>query len=380
MPEGYIRKRGNKWYYSFELSTVNGKRKRIERAAGPNKKDAEKALRKALYELDTTGVFHDPSDISVADFMDQWIERYGINLSYNTRKTYRKNIEQHIKPALGAYKLKNLQPDTLQDFINKKKLDGYKKSTVAQIFAVLSIALSQAVQPLQYIKTDPTQYVKLPKFDIVVKEDIDQKAKTLEHDEIIALQEKFKDTYYYIPIMLGYLAGMRIGECLALEWSRVDFKNDVIKIRETLLDTKAAEKRRTGPPKSKTSIRDIPFGPTLRQMLKSHKLKQTEFQLKYGQFYKKSERVCTKPNGDQVTQNDIRYLAALCKKELGIHFNFHLLRHTHATMLLENGADLLDVSKRLGHKNLSTTTDIYAHVRPKMQSKTVSILEQIAAQ
>jgi integrase len=58
-----------------------------------------------------------------------------------------------------------------------------------------------------------------------------------------------------------------------------------------------------------------------------------------------------------------------------IQFNFHALRHTHATMLIENGADMKDVSRRLGHANLATTSDTYTHVTRKMQAKTVAILE-----
>ena len=380
MSFGHIRKRGKKWYYSFELSTVDGKRKRVERVAGTTKKDAEKALHKALYEMDLNGVFRTSSEISFADFLDRWIKQYSINLAYNTQKTYMKIIENHLKPSLGAYKLKYLQPEVLQDFINSKKINGYKKSTVSQIFAVLSIALAYAVQPLQYIKEDPTRYIKLPKFDIEIKEDIQRKMKTLTDTELIAIQNNFKNSIFYIPIMIAYLSGVRVGECLALEWTRIDFEANVLKIRETLLDTKSGESRRNGPPKSKASVRDIPFGPTLRAILKEEKMNQVKNKLKYGKFYIKSDQVCVKENGEPLSHNDIRYLSILCKKKLGITFNFHMLRHTHATMLLENGADMLDISKRLGHKNLATTTDIYAHVRKKMQDRTVSILEQIVNQ
>lgn len=65
--------------------------------------------------------------------------------------------------------------------------------------------------------------------------------------------------------------------------------------------------------------------------------------------------------------------------ELGIPFNFHALRHTHATMLLEGGANIKDIQKRLGHSRLSTTMDTYSHVTEKIQSETVDILEKIIA-
>ena len=378
MALGSIRKRGKKWYYSFELATVDGKRKRIERVAGTTKKSAEKALQRALYEMDTTGLFRDASEISFADFLDLWLEQYGINLSFNTKKTYKKNIETHLKPGLGSFKLKHLQPELLQNFINKKKLEGYKKSTVSQIMAVLSMALAYAVHPLQYIKEDPMRYIKMPKYDILIQENIHHKVKTLSGEEIGKIQKEFKDTIYYLPIMIAYLTGIRAGECLALEWSRIDWENNCLKVRETLLDTRKNESRRTGPPKSKASLRDIPFGPTLQHLLKESKLLQAKNQLKYGEFYVKSNNVCIKKNGCPLNHNDLRYLAELCQKKLQINFNFHMLRHTHATLLLESGADMLAISKRLGHKNLATTADIYAHVRDKLQDKTVAMLEQVA--
>ena len=65
---GHVRKRGNKWYYSFEASSVDGKRKRIERVGGRTKKEAEAALRKALQEYENAGLHFEPSEISVADY------------------------------------------------------------------------------------------------------------------------------------------------------------------------------------------------------------------------------------------------------------------------------------------------------------------------
>ena len=376
MALGSIRKRGKKWYYSFELAPVDGKRKRIERVAGTTKKSAEKALQQALYELDATGLFLDASDISFADYLDLWLEQYGINVAYNTKKTYKKNIEMHLKPALGSYKLRHIQPALLQNFINEKKLHGYKKSTVSQILVVLSLSMSYAVYPLQYIKESPARYIKMPKYDIEIRENIQRKVKTLSDGQMKQIQEIRADTFYYLPVMLAYFSGLRVGECLALEWSRIDLENKVIRVRETLLATGKKAGRHTGTPKSKASVRDITFGATLQQLLKAARLRQTKNQLRYGNFYVRSDIVCVKENGEPLTHNDIRYLAQLCQKRLQLEFSFHMLRHTHATLLLENGADLLDISRRLGHKNLATTADIYAHVREKLTNRTVDILEQ----
>ena len=69
---GHVRKRGDKWSYSFEASTVNGKRKRIERVGGRTKKEAEAALRKALSQYNNAGLHFEPTKISVSDYLDYW--------------------------------------------------------------------------------------------------------------------------------------------------------------------------------------------------------------------------------------------------------------------------------------------------------------------
>ncbi len=73
----------------------------------------------------------------------------------------------------------------------------------------------------------------------------------------------------------------------------------------------------------------------------------------------------------------LRYLSRIVNMELQIEFNFHSLRHTHATMLLEGGANIKDIQDRLGHSSLPTTMNIYFHVTNKMKNDTVNILENI---
>ena len=128
---GSVRKKGNRWYYSFEASSVDGKRKRIERAGGRTKKEAEKALRDAITEYENAGLHFDISEVSVSDYMDYWMRVYvKVNCKYNTIQAYTNIIEKHIKPTLGMYKLKALTPSVLQEFINGKHLSGFSKNYI----------------------------------------------------------------------------------------------------------------------------------------------------------------------------------------------------------------------------------------------------------
>ncbi|MCO1604388.1 tyrosine-type recombinase/integrase [Desulfosporosinus nitroreducens] len=90
--------------------------------------------------------------------------------------------------------------------------------------------------------------------------------------------------------------------------------------------------------------------------------------------------ICTKENGEIVTPDTFKYASRVIHYELGILFNFHSLRHTHATTLIENGASMKDVQKRLGHTRLSTTMDTYTHPTEKMADDTVAIFEKHVCQ
>ena len=164
--EGSIRKRGNKWYYSFDAGYADGKRKRIERVGGRTKKEAETALRLALSEYENAGLYFEPSSISVSDYLDYWFENYvKVNCKYNTQENYGLIIKNHLKPQLGIYRLKSLTPAILQQFVNDKYLTGLSKNHLSNIMAVLSSSLNYAVHPYAFIKNSPMQYVRYPKFE-----------------------------------------------------------------------------------------------------------------------------------------------------------------------------------------------------------------------
>ncbi|KAE9633749.1 tyrosine-type recombinase/integrase [Defluviitalea raffinosedens] len=401
--EGHIRKRGNKWYYSFEAGTVNGKRKRIERVGGRTKKEAEAALRKALQEYENAGLHFEPSEISVADYMDYWLKEYVLlNCKYNTQKNYKNVIENHIKPALGIYKLKSLNPQILQEFINSKYLYGYSKNHLMNMITVLSGSLKYAVHPCKFIKENPMQYVKYPKYEHS-KAEIDHKIITKEEFEKII--ERFPlGSSFYIPIMIGYHTGCRIGEVMGLTWKDIDLKERTIHVNKIIY--KRNQNWYFGPTKTQSSVRSISIGQTLIDALKKHKKLQMENRIKYGQYYTQQyeveevegndklrriyslpvsinpgtmspiDMVCTKENGEIVTPDTFKYASRVINYELGIVFNFHSLRHTHATTLIENRANIKDVQKRLGHTRISTTLDTYTHATEAMSKETVNIFEK----
>lgn len=222
------------------------------------------------------------------------------------------------------------------------------------------------------------QYVKLPK---------DNKHKNSKDDlKIISIQDynKITDRFsmgsnFYVALQIAFHTGMRGGEVTALQWNDIDLDNKIIQVQHTLIN-KGKGIFELGTPKTKSSNRTIVVGDTLINILKKHNLFQKENKLKYGEYYINSNFVCTKENGELITTDSLKYLSRVINYELGITFNFQSLRHTHATMLLEAGADIKDIQERLGHSKLATTMDTYSHVTNKMKNDTVNILENIIIQ
>ena len=163
-------------------------------------------------------------------------------------------------------------------------------------------------------------------------------------------------------------------------------------------------------PKTPSSSRTIKFGETLYQALKQERTEQMKNELKYGEYYtihviKKEldekgnemqrivpvqkclqsalprvKLVCIAEDGEYTSTDTFKYCARIIHKELLLAFDYHSLRHTHATILIESGADVKDVQTRLGHANIQTTLQTYVHDTEAMANRSVDIFEQAIEQ
>lgn len=405
---GGVRKRGSTWSYYFDLGKVDGKRKKKEKGGFRTKKEAEAALAKAINELNTTGQIFEPSNITVADYFDYWYDNYcTINLKLGTLRQYRMTIDNHIKPSLGQYKLKALQPAVLQQYVNDLKKQGYSQSTVAQIRDTISSGLTYAVQPMQYIQFNPCQQIKLPKF-----EKQESKRYIITPANFQRIIEAFPSaTPYYLPLMIGYYTGLRVNECCALTWDDIDLDNRMLTVKKTLLKLKRQNPDDSiwhfNEPKSATSRRTVLFGETLYKALAAAKEQKQKNRQEYeGDYiecyyrelkfsngytdiqlvsYKASEEcklptadmVCVRADGSYISSDSIQdTVQKRINTKLQIPFNFHSLRHSHATYLIENGASVKDVQERLGHANTAITMNIYVHNTDSKRKETVDIFER----
>jgi integrase len=415
---GGTRKRGSSWYYYFDIGTVNGKRKKKEKGGFHTKKEAEAALAAAIHEYNSAGQVFEPSEITVSDYLDEWYELFcKMNLKYSTQVCYLRIIEGHLKPRFGMYKLKALKPSILQEYANSLKLRGYSRSHIVGILTVFQSALHYAMEPLHYINQNPMKSVKFPKVERRPRERI-----------ILSLQDwnriirRFEGTRYYIPLMIGFYTGLRISETFALTWDDIDLDKRTLTVDKQVVKRNfgaqvrravAHEPRRQHSswyfttPKTLSSRRTVSFGETLYRALVQEQQRQIKNEEMYGDDYtiyvlKKEQDekgndmfrllpvpnyqqhgevrvslVCVAKNGEYTSTDSFKFCSRVIHRELGLAFDYHSLRHTHATLLIESGANVKNVQARLGHSNIQTTLQTYVHNTDKMAEQSVELFEQI---
>ena len=362
-------------YTNGEDINDDGSRKKVEKVGGDTRPEAEAALRKVLSVIDETGQYFLGTDTRVKQYLDFWMEEYvKLNLKYNTYENYRFTIKNHINGYLGKKKLTDLSPALLQNFINAEFKKGYSKKTMTITHSVLKNALNMAVYPWGLIKQNPMLYVKIPKYEARPTTKKDLKIISLEDfDHMLEITPEGHP--FYIPLNIGFYTGMRVGEVCGLTWDDVDFSNGTITVEKQMVKNDGAWVY--GTPKTSSSNRTIFIGQTLLAILKKHKKQQLENRMKYGKLYIDSNAVCTKEDGELVTPSVVKWNTRRISNALSLSFNFHSLRHTHATLLLENGAKMKEISERLGHSRISITMDTYSHVTDKMRNETVDIMENL---
>lgn len=367
----YVRKINNRWYYTIEDKDAQGNRKRHERFGGYTRAEAEKSYRQAMAEKDRTGKHFEPSDMSFDDFLREWLDKYVQNyLKPATMDAYSAAIRNHISPAFGTQKLRDLTTAAFQDWLIELT-SKYTKSTLKVIMSCLRSALRWAVANRRYLLINPMDNVMLPPCRTLPKS-----PNIFTPEAIQVIFKKFPQGHpIHMPCVLSYYTGMRLGECLALEWCNIDMTARTIRVVGTAYDHAGPTKILT--PKTASSVRVITFGSKLQAELKAQLLWQNTNRFHYGALYKEGTEhhfVCTMPDGRQMTSNNTKYFNMWCKEDFP-GTSFHSFRHTHATMLLEHGFKMDYVSKRLGHSSIYTTANIYDTITDKREKDAVDAME-----
>ena len=364
-----VLRKGKEYTYWEARITVGrdpGTGKQIQKSfSGKTQKEVREKMQAAAVAVNT-GTYTEPQKLTVADWLDIWLAEYTASLKPGSVATYAAYIKNHIRPALGAVKLVDLHPHTIQTFINS--LDGVATGTVRMIHKTLHMVLEKAVM-LDYIQKNPASKCVLPKVD-------QKEIKPLSDEEAFAVLQLAKGTEIEHIVSVALFTGFRLSEILGLTWDCIDTKKGTITINKQL----AAQSRRQNgifiSPKNGKS-RTVTPAPSVFAVLKQQRIEQLELSTKAGSAWNNPHNlVFTMEDGSLVDQWRIRYPFKKITTEAGIEgARFHDLRHTYAVNAIRAGDDIKSIQGNLGHASAAFTLDKYGHFTERMKQDSADRME-----
>lgn len=363
----------------------NGKRKYFSKTVScSSKREAEKELAKFITSIEG-GCTYSAKKVTLNEFSNQWLETYvKPNLAPTTHQGYEEKLNKHILPYLGNKRLDKIKPldlDNLYNFLltkqtNRKDKDGNYKTlsptSVHKVHEILSSIFSNALR-WDLVPYNPCTKVVQPKYRSTKMTCYDEEtSKRL----INALLQKAPIKYKCL-VILAILTGFRRGELVGLHWNDIDFKNHKISVKRSayyLSDQPTSEKD----PKTDLSTRTIAVPSICFDLLKQWRCEQSKMKLALGKSWKSSENIFTTNYGGIMNPaTGPKWFSSFLAKNNFPHIRFHDLRHTFATLLINNNVDVKTVSHKLGHASTNTTLKFYVHDLESTDKASAELLENM---
>lgn len=372
--EGNIRKRKDgRWEgrYTAGHDPETGKQV-FKNVLGKTQAEVKEKLKAAL-EQNQKIDFSKTGKYTVAQWMKEWFENVcKVKVRPSSHQTYRGYIDNHIAPNIGKTPLEKLTTMDLQKLYRKlmkqgrverieaeNQPKGLSAKTVRNIHQVISSAMDFAVAQ-KIISENPCKNVSLPKIE-------HREMQTIPAEQLLAFLQEAKATGVYEMYYIELSTGLRRGELLGLKWQDIDWKNGVIHVRRQVARVNGEIVE--APLKTKNSYRAVSISPQAIEVLKQQKAKISD------------EYVFPSPNGGPISPDSVNNMLKRVLTRAGIpKVRFHDLRHTFATVALQNGVDVKTVSGMLGHFSAGFTLDTYAHVTTAAQKEAAQTMGRVLAE
>jgi len=373
--KGNITRRGrNSWRVKFDLpNAVPGKRETRYLTVRGKRQDAERELAK-LISASHDGTLVEPSKVMVTEYLRSWLG--GLHgLAGKTRQEYGRLIRQLVIPHLGNHELQRLRPAHIADWHAKLLASGGKNGrplsarTVGHAHHVLHTALERAVGT-ELIARNVAHAISPPK---VAPNEI----AALKADEIAPVRAALKGHKLEAIAVLALSTGARRGEILALRWGDVDLERATIRIARSLEQTTGSLKFKQ--PKTVRGVRTISLPAVAVEALQAHRKRQLEQRMALGQGKPSADTlVFSTIDGEPMSPNGLSRDWGDFVRAQGLPLvSFHGLRHSHVSALIASGVDPLTISRRIGHANVSTTTNVYGHLFKQTDTMAAKAIEAV---
>jgi integrase len=307
--------------------------------------------------------------ITLEEHLASWLISSKSSISTSTWKHYKSLIRTYVNPEIGSVKLQDLRPDQIQSLYDSLLTKGVGIWTVIKIHTMLHSALTQAVK-LGIISRNPASNTMPPK-------EPTSEMRILDENQVSLMLIAAKDTRWEALLLLAVTTGMRQMELLGLKWSDLDWVKQTLKV-ERQLDRSKRNGVQFSLPKTRFGRRTLTLGAQMIEVLRAHNERQHVKRKVAGDRWQDYGLIfSTRYGGPIHYRNLLRDFKKLLRNAGLPEIRFHDLRHTAASLMLNNGVDVIMVSRRLGHAKPSITLDVYGHLIPSMQAGVAEMLDEL---
>ncbi|MBP1577934.1 MAG: site-specific integrase [Oscillospiraceae bacterium] len=372
-----IRKRGDSYTITVSCGyDIRGKQIRRHKTwrppAGMTKRQAERELqRQSLIFEEECHYNLTAVDMKFEAFAKIWFEQYAKpNLKVRTVSRYRQ-MEARVYRSFGHMKMRDITPMVIQRFVydlgqmgeNLATGGGLSPKTIRNYLSFVSGIFSYAAEQ-GIVRENPCRFVRPPHLPHTERPCYSQQE-----------AQEFLDALHNEPLCwqvyftLAIFGGFRRGEIMGLEWGDIDLETGVISINRTSLYTKELGVF-TDTPKTKNSCRSLKMPRSVMAIIEQFKAEQPTALA--------TDRLFKANDGSPMNPTRVENWLYSFQKRAGLRkLNLHSLRHLNATLLINSGADIKTVSMALGHSQITTTLDIYAHTIAEAQARATAALADI---
>ncbi len=326
-----------------------------------------------------------PTETTVDEWFEYWIENIVGDLAPNTLRNYRERYTNNIQPVIGKMAIANVKPMHCKKVLLQMD-EAYAGSTIRQTYITMGTLLKAALMNDLIIK-HPMNGVRYTK-PVRAKDDI--KFLTREEQKIFLNQAKRSHNYKQYALILE--TGLRTGELIGLTWDAIDFEKRTLTVNKTLEYRHKQGYWRAGPPKTPESYRTIPLTNRAYEILKalwdnrkhrksspllSETLEYIDRRTGTTSTLVMSNLVFINWRTGEPAKNSSydTHLYKLCDEAEIKRFSMHALRHTYATRAIEAGMQPKVLQKLLGHSSIKTTMDRYVHVTTDSMDQAIKQFE-----
>lgn len=361
--EGSIYKRNN-GTWSVQV-TLQGRR--LSRTF-KTRRECQEWLKKTHVQIDE-GMTYASTKITLEKYLTDWLTSTKASKGHRTWQHYQQLCRSYIIPNLGQVKVKDLRPEHIQALYNRLLEEKVGTYTILKIHTLLHSALHQAVKTSMIVR-NPAGLAVPPKEPV-------REMAILNESQVSQLLVAAKGHRWEALYHLAVVTGMRQMELLGLKWSDLDWIKQTLKV-ERQLARPDGNGVKFSAPKTRYGRRTIVLGRKTIEVLRTHYEHQQAERLSAGEAWQETGLIFTTGNGTPIhPRNLVRDFKQLLKDAGLPSIRFHDLRHTAASLLLNQDIPVITVSRRLGHARASITLDVYGHLIPSMQSEVAELIDDL---